>query len=115
MTQFLKQLNDAAFAGHTDWRLPTSAGSASWPTGQDPELESLLRASAPCGYPQSTLCIDPIFSPAMASYWSSSTVSGYPYTAVWAWTVFFVDGSFSPHPKAGYSFPPAARAVRGGP
>ncbi len=40
-TVFIRQLNDGAFAGHNDWRLPTTAGSVAYPTGFDPELESI--------------------------------------------------------------------------
>jgi hypothetical protein len=45
-TAFLNQLNSAAFAGHTDWRLPTAA-----PVKPDslciPELESIERQGRP--------------------------------------------------------------------
>jgi len=78
-TVFLKQLNDAAFAGRTDWRLPTAAFRAPNPTGNDPELESILTA----GFPQCTgPCVDPVFGPtAQPYYWSASTGVGFPFSA----------------------------------
>src|SRR5262249_49327585 len=55
-TNFLATLNGASFAGHTDWRLPTSAGSSTDPTGQRAELESIVDTGA-AGCPGSA-CID---------------------------------------------------------
>ena len=110
---FLAQLNGAAFAGHTDWRLPTSGGAPGIPTGSDPELESILLAVCPVG--TGSPCIDPVFGASAAfSYWSSSTEVTSPMDA---WAVYF-GTDFS----AGYAFPAAkltdfnfVRAVRGGP
>jgi len=48
-TLFLSQLNRTAFAGHTDWRLPTSAGLGIPTTGNDPELESIADPAAAAG------------------------------------------------------------------
>jgi len=97
----LKQLNDAAFAGYTDWRLPTSGA------GSDPELESIL---APCAG-KAVPCIDPAFGPtALGPYWSSS-----PGLGDFAWfarAVDFRDGSLGAVPM---DFLLHARAVRGGP
>jgi hypothetical protein len=109
MTVFLKQLNDAAFAGHTDWRLPTSAGSTSYPTGQQPELESILTAQYPnC---TSSPCIDTsVFGPTADNwYWSSSTFAANP---VYAWLVGFFYGIGD---GGGKSDGGLVRAVRGGP
>jgi len=112
-TDFLAKLNASAFGGHADWRLPTSAGSPSDPTGQDAELESILTATYPCtGSP----CIDAVFGPTVAYYyWSSSTRAGYPEDA---WSVHFGNGQVHPFVKGGDSrqvFDAYVRAVRGGP
>jgi hypothetical protein len=97
----LRQLNDAAFAGHSDWRLPTSAGEGD--TGNDPELESILAAT---GTPR----IDPIFGPtATRDYWSSSTIAAEQYGA---WLVNFATGGFARSDKTSFN---SVRAVRGSP
>ena len=107
-TMFLRQLNEAAFAGHTDWRLPTSGGDAAHPTSNDPELESLLTAASP-SCPAGP-CIDAVFGPTQAyPYWTSSTYSGHPG---YAWMVGFETGYWVPDGK---SYLYAVRAVRGGP
>jgi hypothetical protein len=64
-------------AGHSDWRLPTSA-----------ELQTILLAPFPCG---TSPCIDSIFGPtAQSAYWSSTTFSSVPTSA---WFVYFnIDG-----------------------
>ncbi len=111
-TLFLSRLNGAAFAGHTDWRLPTSAGLGT--TGNHPELESIVDLAA-CPQPVplglSPPCIDPIFGPSYPStYWSASTVVS---NAAYAWSVEFkYSGSASGGRKSGQS---VVRAVRGGP
>jgi Protein of unknown function (DUF1566) len=46
-TVFIAGLNSAGFAGHHDWRLPTSGGCCGYPTGEDAELESLLDFTVP--------------------------------------------------------------------
>jgi hypothetical protein len=108
-TVFLKQLNDAAFAGHTDWRLPTSAGLVPLPTGNDPELESILTALYPnC---TSSPCIDPIFGPTAAAYhWFASSYLANPSLA---WEVNFANGYMSGALIKNMSN--CVRAVRGGP
>lgn len=72
---FINQLNAASFAGHSDWRLPTSAGAGLFPTGQPAEIESIVdesQGSCGSGGPLDP-CIDPVFGPtAFAGYWSSS-------------------------------------------
>jgi hypothetical protein len=85
------------FAGHCDWRLPTSA-----------ELQTIVDASAPgCG--SGSACIDATFGPTVASnYWSSTTLAGTPFSA---WLVGFYDGSASTYYKLYYLY---VRAVRGG-
>ncbi len=84
-TDFLKRLNDlkapndgdpdtTCFAGHCDWRTPIIG-----------ELRSILLAEYDC----SPNCIDPIFGPTQAYYWSSSSKAGIPTDA---WTVLFNNG-----------------------
>jgi hypothetical protein len=75
-TVFLKQLNEASFAGHTDWRLPTVGGTTCGGlpychTGNDPELESIAFIGIAC---RSLPCVvDPVLLPSLADrYWSSS-------------------------------------------
>ncbi len=103
-TVFLKQLNDAAFAGHADWRLPTMGARASVPS--DPELESI--ALAGCVPPYLSACIDPIFGPTkVAVYVSAST---YAYDPSYALGVSFGSGMSGLNSKIyGYCM----RAVRG--
>jgi hypothetical protein len=110
-TLFLTQINDAAFAGHTDWRLPTSAGSTAYPTGptgQDPELESIMAAM----YPNCTSnpCIDPVFGPtASNAYWTSSLSPAGPY---YAWYGYFADGFVGDDSKGNDNY---VRVLRSGP
>jgi len=65
-TVFLATLNSTGFAGHGDWRLPTSGGSSMYPTGQAAQLESLILGAYPdCG--DTTVdpvvpCTDPLFN-----------------------------------------------------
>jgi hypothetical protein len=100
---WLSTVNAENFAGHSDWRVPTSAGQGGFPTGQPAELESIVdRVYFPS--------IDPIFGPtASDSYWSSSTYAAYPYDA---WFLGFAGGSLYAATK--YT-PHYVRAVRGGP
>ena len=88
-TTFLGTLNNGTspdgtaisgcFAGHCDWRLPTSA-----------ELQTIVDLTAPgCG--TGSPCIDAAFGPTVADfYWSSTTYSSHPS---YAWDVDFYDGS----------------------
>jgi hypothetical protein len=83
------------FAGHCDWRLPTSA-----------ELQTILLEPFLCG---TQPCIDPIFGSTQSSvYWSSTTDQGNP---VFAWYVSFGAGSVSAFGKSNSYY---VRAVRGG-
>jgi hypothetical protein len=101
----ISDLNGAAFAGHSDWRLPNRA-----------ELESLvsLEAVSPATYSEfhsgcaagctvlNCSCTRSDF------YWTSST---YKKDPTGAWIVYFVDGYVD------FNFKPTAyavRAVRGG-
>lgn len=103
-TVFLTQLNDGGFAGHTDWRLPSSGGNwESGPTGLFPELESIL------DFCTSGTCIDPVFGPTANAhpYWSST-----PRDTVQAWFTWFSDaGANFGSKQTAYH----VRAVRGGP
>ena len=102
-TVFLKQLNNAAFAGYSDWRLPTTAGSTDYPTGSDPEWESLFS-----GFEQS------IFGPNAAYYyWSSSTDAGREPAAAFSAAIVSNTYGYLLWYFKGTSY--YARAVRGGP
>ena len=104
-TDFLPQLNNCesvdgtaisgGFAGHCDWRLPTSA-----------ELQTILLAPYPCA---SNPCIDSALGPTRPFfYWSATT---WPTVPAEAWDVGFTDGSINLNGKAGGL---SLRAVRGG-
>jgi hypothetical protein len=69
-TVFIAGLNGAAFAGHRDWRLPTSANS-----GQAPEVESTVDTNVPdCG--SGAPCVPPPFDTNCGPYLGNSP----PYT-----------------------------------
>lgn len=108
---WLDQVNAERFAGHGDWRLPTSSGPPQYPTGDPAELESILLLSCP-GYP--TPCIDPIFGPFPADpapfYWSSTDNQEFPS---YRWTVNFINGAWEYHVRR-YD-PDHVRVVRGNP
>jgi len=87
-------VNAEAFAGFTDWRVPTRD-----------ELAGILLAAFPCG---TSPCIDPIFGPTASSNYWSATETG-PDNA---WNVNFADGTVGNGPKG---FANGVRAVRGGP
>lgn len=55
-TEFLTGLNTARFAGHGDWRMPTTAGWSSHLTGQNPEVEGLRDVTVP-GCAETAACI----------------------------------------------------------
>src|SRR4029077_457762 len=69
------------------------------------ELRTILLSQYPCG---TNPCIDPIFGPTQAFYWSSTTLANFPG---FAWSVFLPDGGAAPGSKID-SF--SARGVRGG-
>jgi hypothetical protein len=104
---FLRILNAQSFAGHTDWRLPTSAGTTASPTGSPGELESILLAPYNC---RTSPCIDPAFGPTGAVGY----VSGSPVDADSTWLVNFDNGYVYAGSNAFYHYY-NARAVRGGP
>jgi len=109
---WVNQVNGASFAGHTDWRPATSAGSVSSPTGEPAELESLvdLGAAGCDGGGGSAPCIDPIFGPTAFGftfgYWSGSSDGSNS-----AWGVEFWFGGVGTDNK---DLPRNVRAVRGG-
>jgi hypothetical protein len=97
------------FAGHTDWRLPTSAGNQDHPTGDAAELESIVDyAHVPA--------IDPIFGPTEENfYWTSSRYAVHPD---FLWGVDFTRGILTIQYQQffpGFWLPYPARAVRGEP
>jgi hypothetical protein len=85
-TSFLATLNTPpCFAGHCDWRLPTTAGDPATPTGQAAELETLVRAPCRQSYPNPCLprafntnctpgCTVTECSCTSDEYWSASSV-----------------------------------------
>lgn len=82
-TEFLSAMNDpgregGCYAGHCDWRLPTSAGERN--SGEHAELES-LRTLVYCT--ERYGCIDPLFGPVASDYYWSSTTSAQGNTTVW--------------------------------
>ncbi len=102
---WISTVNTENFAGHSDWRVPTSAGKGSSATGQPAELESIV-------VPSNNPAIDPIFGPtAPDSYWSSCTEAGYPYDG---WFVGFAGGPLFVYAATKYTAH-YVRAVRGGP
>jgi hypothetical protein len=75
---WLVQLNASSFAGHDDWRLPTSAGldfeDPFDPAPREPaELESIVDPTQGICGGGAGPCIDPIFGPTGLSYWSATT------------------------------------------
>jgi hypothetical protein len=104
-TIFLAGLNaGAGFAGHTDWRLPTSGGSTTYPTLETAELESIVELGH--GAP----AINPILGPTASNfYWSSSAFSAVPSNA---WGVYFSNGGVAYGLKNSDFY---VRAVRGAP
>lgn len=95
-TSWIGKVNAEAFAGFTDWRVPTRE-----------ELLSIVDTTvATCG--REMPCIDPIFGPTQASeYWSSTEVS--PNVA---WIVVFSSGNLKFGTKIDRVL---MRAVRSGP
>ncbi len=108
-TLFLDVLNDVAgggtgcFAGHCDWRMPSSGGNYGIGPVQPAELESIFDCSG--GAP----CVDPAFGPTVSDgYWSSSTRADEPDLV---WGPDFFDGSVAQSYKTLVGY---VRAVRGG-
>lgn len=96
---FLAALNGpGAFAGHSDWRLPTPD-----------ELSSIVDLTqGNCGG-GSGPCINPAFGPTQSfNYWSATTLAGTPGRA---WFVSFSNGGVSINDKTDPNY---VRAVRSG-
>lgn len=78
---FVDQLNAAAFAGHVDWRLPSTAGTELEPTGEPAEVETLVDPTSGQCSGGTGACVDPVFGPtAELFYWTSSTNPASPAT-----------------------------------
>ncbi len=83
MSEWLSEVNgfwtswtqQAGLGGHSDWRIPTIV-----------ELQTILDCEA------GPSCIDPVFGPTAASYWSSSTLATSP---IFTWNAVFSDGSLA--------------------
>lgn len=110
--QWLVALNTAAYAGHSDWRLPTKAELSSLiDEGQVTFTPPLIDAAfngASCG----SACTD-VTSAACSctksnSYWSASTYAAHSDDA---WDVNFGDGAVIADVKTAFAY---VRAVRGG-
>jgi hypothetical protein len=70
---WVSQMNAAAFAGHTDWRIATSAGNDEFPTGESPELASILDLTQGLCSGGAGACILPVFGPTAGGlHWTSS-------------------------------------------
>lgn len=83
---WVNQVNASGFAGHSDWRLPTSAGCCEYPTGEAAELESTMDRGRPgC---LNGLCIYSVFGPSVIDYWSASARAG----SLTAWFALFYGG-----------------------
>jgi uncharacterized protein DUF1566 len=92
---YVKALNTANFAGHSDWRLPNVR-----------ELQSIVNYG-PALSPEFNDCLHGSCT-AYDYYWSSTTYAGIPS---WAWWVHFGDGVTGADKK---SYTNLVRAVRGG-
>jgi hypothetical protein len=108
-TSFLVALNTPpGFAGHTDWRLPTTAGGALLAlTGLAPELESISTPTPIC---TATPCDYPLFGPIgwLVPYWTSVSASNPNSAYTVRWDDSYVGGDAKANSRP-------VRAVRGGP
>ncbi len=96
-TAWVSSLNDATFAGHDDWRLPTLE-----------ELRTLLAAVPPCAAPPCPVAAWPRDRTAPGGYWSSTTFS---LDRKRAWAISFGDGEAYTAEKDAALY---VRAVRSG-
>jgi len=113
VARFLYVLNDvegggaSCFAGHCDWRLPTSNGLGGIGPQQPAELESIVDCSG--GEP----CVSPVFGPTASDiYWSSSPSPVGSCDGQSIWVVDFGSGEGNGTVSTAKRF---VRAVRGGP
>lgn len=75
---WLNRINDAAFGGHRDWRIPTSPGYPDFPRTDDaPELETFI---GQCKHaPVMLACVSPVAGPIPYWWtWSGSTMANGP-------------------------------------
>jgi hypothetical protein len=107
--QKILQLNNAAFAGHNDWRLPnvkelaTLIDFSSTNANGAPSITSALQNNCKAG-----CTILNCACTKSNAYWSSTTQQSTPASA---WYVQFQNGSMNPGGKTTYYY---VRAVRGG-
>ena len=97
VTTWASALNNAQFAGHNDWRLPSLE-----------ELRTLLAAVPPCATPPCPVAAWPRDETAPAGYWSSTSLS---LDRQRAWAISFGDGEAYTAAKDTTLY---VRAVRGG-
>lgn len=95
---WIGRVNGQAFAGHTDWRVPTLA-----------ELQGIVDPATPGCDSGLSPCIDPVFGPTASSVYWSATESD----PAGAWGVNFFNGNAFAYLKSNSVF--GVRAVRGGP
>jgi hypothetical protein len=101
--EWADDLNEAQFAGHTDWRVPSIAELETLRdlTTFDPAIDPAFHRSA-CADVTNPVCSRTFSS----NYWSATNLAGNPGNA---WDVNFDDGSVGDSGKSGTSF---VRAVR---
>jgi hypothetical protein len=114
--EWITQVNASGFAGHADWRLPTSAGDSGFSSGEAPEAESILDPTEGyCGGGAfDEACIDPIFGPTWGNspYWTATSYVGMsPNIAV---VIHYHSAAF-PTSGADKNFGDHVRAVRPSP
>ena len=112
-TDFLAKLNSGSFAGHADWRLPTSGGIFSTPSGEPAELESICGPSLCTFGIAGTDGVEPAFRPTAPDfYWAATTFVPNP---TFGHLVFFDYFETEPIVNVGSKTHDVhARAVRGG-
>jgi hypothetical protein len=107
--EWVANLNMIAFAGHSDWRIPTVARE-----GEPAELETIFAPwHGECAGGMGA-CIDPVFGPTPSFFYVSS-VSDYasePVVPASAWLASFFNGTLAVGPKPGGHL---VRAVRSTP
>lgn len=110
---WVNQVNAAVFAGHADWRLPTSGGCCGTPTSDAAEIEAIydLQGGA-CGGGAGG-CTNAVFGPTASWWYHSASVRG-PLSGI-IWTMSFAETQ-SPVPEESLTpFAASVRAVRDDP
>jgi len=113
--EWLAQINASSFAGHDDWRLPTTHGvpGESIP-GDEPELESIGDIAHGVCSGGVGACIDPTFGPTWdRDYWTGST--GGFCCQFYLWAVLFDGPAPGSHRVVDGDVVSYVRAVRSGP